>query len=189
MTKHRINRTLVIETAVQYVNQHGLAALTLAAIAQTLDIKLPSLYNHISGIEDMHATLAAYGAQALFRCCQDAAVGQSGDAALRTIANAYRDFIRQNPGIYAATLVQSTVPNAALAHANQDLMHLLTRVLQPYALTPHDTIHVLRGLRSIVHGFSTLEATGTFALPVDTNDSFQTVMQWFITSIASIPRI
>jgi len=185
MTKHRINGTLVIETATTYVNQHGLAALTLAAIAQTLDIKLPSLYNHISGIDDLHAALAAHGAQALFRCCQDAAVGRSGDVALRTMADAYRDFIRQNPGIYAATLVQSPIPNPALEHANNELMHLLTRVLQPYALSPQDTIHVLRGLRSIVHGFSTLEATGTFALPVDTTASFHTMMQWFI---ASIPR-
>lgn len=189
MTKHRINRTMVIETAVQYVNQHGLDALTLAAIAQTLDIKLPSLYNHISGIDDLYAALAAYGAQSLYRCCQAAAVGRSGDEALRTMADAYRDFIRQNPGIYAASLGLSTLPNPALEHANQDLMHLLTRVLEPYQLSPHDTIHVLRGLRSIVHGFSTLEATGTFALSVDTTDSFQTVMQWFITSIASIPRI
>lgn len=186
MTKHRIHRTLVIETAAHYVNAHGFSALTLAAVAHELGIKLPSLYNHVSGIDDLQGALAAYGANALFLCCQDAAVGQSGDMALIAIAYAYRDFIRHNQGVYAATLHPQILENPALVHANQALMHLLERVLAPYHLTPHATIHVLRGLRSLVHGFCTLEATRTFALPVDPTDSFRIMLAWYV---ASIPHI
>lgn len=188
MTKHRINRTLVIETAASYVNTHGFAALTLAAIAHELGIKLPSLYNHVSGIDDLQGALAAHAANALFLCCQDAAIGRSGDDAILAIAHAYRDFIQHNQGTYAATLHPQRTENPALVQANQALMQLLIRVLEPYALTPDDTIHVLRGLRSLVHGFSTLESTPTFALPVDPADSFRIMLEWYIASIPHIPE-
>lgn len=188
MTKHRINRTLVIETAASYVNTHGFAALTLAAVAHELGIKLPSLYNHVSGIDDLQGALAAHAANALFLCCQDAAIGRSGDDAILAIAHAYRDFIHHHHGTYTATLHPQHTENPALVQANQALMQLFARVLEPYALTPHDTIHVLRGLRSLVHGFCTLEATQSFALPVDPAESFRMMLQWYITSIAHITQ-
>ncbi|MFM7679081.1 MAG: TetR/AcrR family transcriptional regulator [Roseiflexaceae bacterium] len=189
MTKHRINRTLVIDTAAHYVNTHGFAALTLAAVAHELGIKLPSLYNHVSGIDDLQGALAAHAAEALFVCCQDAAIGRSGDTALLAIAHAYRDFIRHNQGTYAATLHPQPRENPALVQANQALMQLFTRVLEPYALSPDDTIHVLRGLRSLVHGFCTLEATRTFAVPVDPAESFRIMLEWYIASIPHITHI
>jgi hypothetical protein len=41
----------------------------------------------------------------------------------------------------------------------------------------------LRGLRSIVHGFATLEESGAFGLPIDMNVSFHTIVMAYIASI------
>jgi hypothetical protein len=62
-------------------------------------------------------------------------------------------------------------------------MELLERILISFELSGSDRTHVLRGLRSIVHGFATLEESGAFGLPIDMNVSFQTIMTAYIASI------
>ena len=76
MAKQRVTRALVVEAAARHVNTYGFAALTLAPIAAELGIKIPSLYNHVDGLDALQAALAGYGAQALFLRCQDAAIGR-----------------------------------------------------------------------------------------------------------------
>jgi AcrR family transcriptional regulator len=183
MAKHRVTRILVVEAAARHVNTYGFAALTLAPIAAELGIKIPSLYNHVDGLDALQAALAGFGAQALFLRCQDAAIGRGGADALLAIAEAYRSFIILNPGIYAATLHPQSQPNPELVQANQSLMELLERILIPFELSGADRTHVLRGLRSIVHGFATLEESGAFGLPIDMNVSFHTIVMAYIASI------
>ena len=72
MAKQRVTRALVVEAAARHVNTYGFAALTLAPIAAELGIKIPSLYNHVDGLDALQAALAGFGAQALFLRCQDA---------------------------------------------------------------------------------------------------------------------
>jgi AcrR family transcriptional regulator len=183
MSKQRITRALVIEAAARHVNTFGFASLTLAPIASELGIKIPSLYNHIDGLDGLQAALAGYGAHQLFLRCQDAAIGRGGAEALAAIAEAYRSYIILNAGTYAATLHPQRQPNPELAQANHALMELFERILIPFELSSTDQIHVLRGLRSIVHGFATLEAAGGFGLPIDMNMSFQTIVTGYIANI------
>jgi AcrR family transcriptional regulator len=183
MAKHRVTRALVVEAAARHVNIYGFAALTLAPIAAELGVKIPSLYNHVNGLDALQAALAGYGAQALFLRCQDAPIGRGGADALLAIAEAYRSYIILNAGTYAATLHPQRQPNPELAQANLALTELLERILIPFELSAADRIHVLRGLRSIVHGFATLESAGGFGLPIDMNASFQTIVSTYITSI------
>ena len=183
MAKHRVTRALVVEAAARHVNTYGFSALTLAPIATELGVKIPSLYNHVDGLDGLQAALAGFGAQALFLRCQDAAIGRGGADALMAIAEAYRSYIILNAGTYAATLHPQRQPNPELAQANHALMELFERILIPFELSPTDRIHVLRGLRSIVHGFATLESAGGFGLPIDKNASFQAIVSAYINSI------
>jgi AcrR family transcriptional regulator len=183
MARHSITRALVVEVAARHVNSHGYAALALAPIATTLGIKLPSLYNHVDGLDGLRAALAGYGAQALSVRCRDAAVGRGGADALWAIADAMRSYIILNPGTYAASLAPQTAPNLELAQANHELTELLERILIPYELNCAERTNVLRGFRSLVHGFATLETADAFGLPIDMNSSFQTIMQHYIAGI------
>ena len=44
-------------------------------------------------------------------------------------------------------------------------------------------IHAVRGLRSIVHGFATLELAGGFVMPLDCDESFCRLMQAFLAGL------
>ncbi|NBU64296.1 MAG: TetR/AcrR family transcriptional regulator [Chloroflexia bacterium] len=174
-----ITRTQVIDCAATLVNNHGFAALSLAQIASQTGVKVPSLYNYVTGIDDVRLALATRGAQAILAVVVHAAVGRAGGEAIMAVALAYRTYIVRNPGVYAAT-IQPNNPDPDFLHANGELLRVLTQILAPYHLSAHDLIHALRGLRSVVHGFATLEISGGFGMPVDLDASFAQMVQTFI---------
>ena len=45
-----VDRARVVEVAAKLADEVGLEALTLAQVAARLNVKLPSLYNHVDGL-------------------------------------------------------------------------------------------------------------------------------------------
>ena len=43
-----------------------------------------------------------------------------------------------------------------------------------------EAIHALRALRSVVHGFATLEAAGGFGIPLNLDESFRRLVELLI---------
>jgi len=180
-----ITRTQIIDSAAALVNTHGFAALSLAQIAGQAGIKVPSLYNYVTGIDDVRQALATRGAQEILAIATHAAVGRAGGDAIMAVALAYRTYIVHNPGVYTAT-IQTDNSDLAFQHANSELLRVLTQILAPYQLSEPDLIHALRGLRSLVHGFATLEISGGFGMPVDLDASFVQMVQTFIGGISRL---
>ena len=180
-----ITRTQVIDCAATLVNSHGFAALSLAQIASQTGIKVPSLYNYVTGIDDVRQALATRGAQAILAVVVHAAVGRAGSEAIMAVALAYRAYIVHNPGVYTAT-IQTNNADPVFQQANAELLRVLTQILAPYHLSAQDLIHALRGLRSLVHGFATLEISSGFGMPVDLDTSFVQMVQTFIGGLMRV---
>ena len=53
MARNSISDELIVETSARLSNKVGLDNLSLKMIAEELDIKSPSLYNHISSLDDI----------------------------------------------------------------------------------------------------------------------------------------
>ena len=81
---------------------------------------------------------------------------------------------RAHPGLYAA--IQPSVHredvDQELAAAGLEVLQVLEAVLRSYGIGGDDAIHAIRGLRSAVHGFITLEAAGAFGMAQDVEESF-----------------
>ena len=60
-----LNETVVVDAAAELVNETGPEALSIAALAQRLQVKSPSLYNHINGLDGLQQKLALRGLQQL----------------------------------------------------------------------------------------------------------------------------
>ncbi|MGD2050699.1 MAG: TetR family transcriptional regulator, partial [Chloroflexota bacterium] len=59
--RRRLNRELVIRKAAEMADEGGsLTAVSLTALAQELDIRPPSLYNHVDSLEDLHCGMAIF---------------------------------------------------------------------------------------------------------------------------------
>ncbi len=157
--------------------------LTLAALADRLGVRTPSLYNHIDGQDGLHRELTLYGSRELLDRITRAAVGVSGPEALIAVANAYRAFARQHPGVYAYTLRAPSPGDAEHVAAGEDAVGVLAAIFELMGLEPEEAIHAIRGFRSLIHGFVDLEMNGGFALPLDLDESYRRAVESYLTGI------
>jgi AcrR family transcriptional regulator len=177
---------MVLQTAAEIADTHGLDEVTLATLAQKLGIRSPSLYNHVDGLPGLRNKLAIYGMKQLTEVLTRAAIGRSKDDAVRAIGEAYAAFARAHPGLYEATLRAPDPQDAELQRAAEELVNLVVRVLNAYGLEEEVALHTVRGLRSLLHGFASLEQRGGFGLPLDLDASFRLMMDIFLAGIHTL---
>lgn len=171
--------TEILAAAAELADQFGMQEVTLANLAKKLGIRPPSLYNHFDGLGGLRKKMAIYGIYRLYEVLAQAAIGVSGDEAVLTISKAYVDFARKHPGVYEATLMAPDMEDEDVQHAGSKVVDLTVRVLQAYRLEGDTAIHAVRGLRSILHGFSSLEQSGGFKMAVDLNESLEIIIKAF----------
>ncbi len=178
--KAGLDHAAVVQAAAALADTGGIGLLTLADLAARLGVRTPSLYNHVAGLPGLRRDLALLGTRELGARLSRAAIGKSGDAAVQALCRAYRAFVNERPGLYAATVRSGLLadqPDPELNAAQQDIVDVGLMVLAAYQLSGADAIHAARGLRSIVHGFATLEASDGFGISLDLDTSFEQLVQ------------
>lgn len=181
-----IGREQVIAVAAELADVHGLEGLTLAQVAERLNIRIPSLYHHVAGLAGLRRELALLAVRELMERMRNAAVGKSGDAAVIALAQAYREYATKHPGRYAATVRAPDPNDRELAQLSDEIIRVVLAVLEPYQLPQASLIHAVRGLRSIVHGFALLEIAGGFGMPLDRDESFRLLVHFFTAGLRSV---
>jgi AcrR family transcriptional regulator len=165
----------VVAAAAELADEQGFDSLTLAALAERLGVRPPSLYAHVGGLEDLRARLAGLGAEQLAARLQAAAVGRSGGEALVAVADAYRAYAHARPGAYAA-LQRVPASDAPGAEAAARAVAVVVAVLAGYGLQGDAALHATRAIRAALHGFVLLEAQQGFGLPLAPDRSFATLV-------------
>ncbi len=118
-----------------------------------------------------------------------AAVGKARDEAIIALARAFRAFIKEHPGLYALTVRSALLADAAdsdMQQAQAEVLSVMTAVMAAYNLGGDDAIHAIRGLRSIGHGFATLEAAGGFGIAVDLDESYQRLVRMYLAGLGPV---
>ena len=186
MAKRRwLTPDIVIEKAAAMADEaKQFETVTLTAVAAALDVRVPSLYNHVANLEDLHHSMAVYGTQLLLADLRAATAGQTGRAALLAMAAAYRQFVQAHPGLYPLTIRAPEPDDPVLTALAQEMVQLLQWVLASFGLQGDDAIHAIRGLRAILHGFSTLEAAEGYKMPLVLDESFQRLINTYLDGLA-----
>jgi AcrR family transcriptional regulator len=183
-----LNRAVVVEAAGALADERGLEDLSLTDLAGRLGVRKPSLYNHLAGIEDLRRELALAGLQELGRSLSRAAAGKAGGDGLFALAEAYRSFVKQRPGLYEATIRSyrlSYPDDVELGAAEGEALEPVLAVLASCGIRDGEAIHAARGLRSVAHGFATLEEAGGFGMSADENESFRRLVRAFADGLRS----
>ncbi|MFD1735052.1 WHG domain-containing protein [Bacillus salitolerans] len=178
-----LDQTTILQTAAEIANTEGLAAVTLASLAKKLNIRPPSLYNHVDGLEGLRKKLAIYALEKLYNSLTPVVIGRSGDEAVFHLAQAYVRFARDSPGLYEATLQAPNTHDTEVQLIGKRIVELTIHVLRAYELEDEAAIHAVRGLRSILHGFASLEQKGGFGLPLDLDKSFTLLIKAYLSGI------
>lgn len=175
-TRIRLDKNAVVQAAVEILNAEGVQALTLSRLAEELGIQTPSLYNHVDGLAGLQQELSVMNAKLLAERLSAAAIGKSGQELFMEAAQAFRNYVKEYPGLYMSTLRSSgnqQAPVADLQREEERTMKVGLAVMASLGLQGEDAIHGLRAFRSMVHGFATLEVAGGFGLPQDCDESFR----------------
>lgn len=182
----KLDLPIILQKAVEIVDEQGLDQLSIGLLAEKLDVRPPSLYNHLDGLHELRQKLAIQGVKKLNEYMLQAAVGRSGDDAIRAISKAYIQFVREHPGLYDASTRFSDAKDQELQQAQRSVVQLVLQVLDAYNLQEEMAIHMVRGLRSILHGFTSIEQMGGFGMPLDINKSFSILLNTFIEGIHAV---
>jgi AcrR family transcriptional regulator len=178
-----LTTAIVTESAARIADDVGLQSLTLAAVAQQLGVRLPSLYKHIDGTNGLHREIAVRAKTELADVLRRAAVGRTRGEALRAVAAAYRSWAARHPGQYQATVRAAAPGDAADHEAGLAAAGVVFDVLTGYRLHGDDAVDATRALRAALHGFVTLESEGGFGLPADVDRSFDRLVSALIVAM------
>lgn len=179
----KVNLARIRQEAGFLANRRGLDGLSMSDLAQVLNVRTPSLYSHVAGIGDVKRLLALHGLAELDSTVSRATIGRSGPGAVRALLNAYREFVEKNPGVYAATVPTPPRSDREWSGAVDHLMGTFLASLQEYDLRGPEVVHALRGLRSLVHGFVSLESSGALKHPVNRDESFAWLVESFLAAL------
>lgn len=175
----------VTDIAIEIIDAFGVDALTLTAVAKRAGVAAPSLYKHVHSVADLRDHVAARVVAQMRERLADAVMGRSLDDAVRALMQAYRDYVISYPNRYAV-FPQAPPQDPDLALATDRLLDVVLALLRGYGLHGEQAIHAARCLRSVAHGFASLQAAGGFGLPENLDVSYDYLTGMLTNGIARI---
>lgn len=184
----KVTREKIILISEQIINQAGYDALNLTKVAKALGIRTPSLYNHISGLNELRTELKRYAFQQLKDRIVTATVGRSGRQALRALGLAYIQFMNDRPGLFEAALNPVGQTDPAIQKETSAILDIILRILKPYPLSEEQAIHFVRGIRALAYGFGALERQRGFNIDIPLNKSIILAFDTYLEGLPDMPR-
>jgi len=184
MAQKGISRDIIFAKAIEMIERNGTPTISMREIAEELEIKTPSLYNHVKSMNELFIEISFYAAEELRQTLLTAIKGKSKDEALFALTAAYRNFAKEHTGLYKVTMTLPSLPENILTHTVTAIADPIFLVLSKYGLNKEQSIHWQRILRSIIHGFLTQEEAGFFKhYPVSVEVSYQTAIRCFLNGL------
>ncbi|OBA04606.1 transcriptional regulator [Bacillus subtilis] len=177
-----LSQKMIIDAAAEIADQEGLNSVTLAALSKKMNVRPPSLYNHINGLQAIRTELAVSGLTRLYEQMAVSVTEQKEDAAMLSLAHAYVDFAVENPGYYEASLLKVQDERAEIV--SEEIVRLVSKLLIENGYASDKTaIHATRGLRSLLHGFTALIAKEAFEREEDISESLSYSIRTFLSGL------
>lgn len=161
----------------------GLSQLTLAALAQRLGVRQPSLYKHIDSMAGLHRDIAVNAKRALGEVLARASVGRSGADAITAMSYSYREWALRHPARYEASNLMPAAGDVEDEAVSVAAIQVIADVLTAYHLEGDDAVDAIRAFRSTLHGFVSYETAGAFRWSADVNRSFERLVHGFIVAL------
>jgi AcrR family transcriptional regulator len=190
MPRPGLTAASVTEAAAGLVDENGFEQLSMSLLAERLGIKTPSLYKHVAGQADLAHRIAVLSMHEFADAIRDAIQGRAGSEALAAGAQAMRRWVLDHPGRYATgNAATATGPDDPLIPAVERVVASWAAMIRGYKLGPGQEIHALRMLRSVLHGFATVEATGGFQMDADVDESFTWMINFIDQGLQAIAAV
>lgn len=183
MPRAGLSTRRVIEAAAEMLDQQPGEEPGIAAVAEHLGVRPPSLYKHVEGATGLRRGIMLRAKAEFATVLGEAAIGKAREEAVRSVSLAYRQWAKNHPGQYPLTRRAPAPGDRDDEDVSTRLADVLYTVLSGYRIGGDDLIDATRFLRSSLHGFVDLETTGAFRLPRDPDRSFARLISSITTSL------
>jgi AcrR family transcriptional regulator len=181
----RTSRAAIVLAARALLEEGGLDAVVMGAVAERVGVRGPALYKHVA---DRAALIRAVGDTVTADLRETLDRAMSGDdptADLRALALAYRAFVHANPNSYGllfAHLEPALQPDSkAVAALGRPIVAAVGRLMG------EEGPDALAGGRTFVawaHGFLSMELAGAFRLGGDLDVAYATGIDLILAGIS-----
>ena len=186
--KIKLNKNIILKTAANMADTEGIASVTLKALAEQLNVKSPSLYKHINGLEELNKELMLYGWKSIEKEMTKAAVGRSKDDAIIAMCIAFRNYIKQHPGVFETMQRYNMYNSKENLQATEAVVSVVFQVFSAYDLSEEQTVHLVRILRSFLQGFLDIEIHGGFGNSLSVEESFDFALKILLNGIHDLHK-
>ncbi|MFL0245649.1 TetR/AcrR family transcriptional regulator [Candidatus Clostridium stratigraminis] len=184
MQKRNLTREKIIQAAFALADEIGLNQITFPKLAEKLDIKYPSLYNHFDNMDNLKKEMTIYLLKELNLKLMQRLIGKSGEDAIREFANVHKDFAFENRTGYALIMNIPSKEDEELYRLMKETNMIVNQVLEYFVKDKTILIHKSRALRSLLHGFISMTFLGYFQGDAKIEDSFALMVDDFILSLS-----
>ena len=185
MPKHGLTKEAVLDAAEALIEAHGVSHLTTGTLAKSLGIKPASLYNHITSTEQLRQMLAQRASDKLAAALSQAINGKTREDACFALADAYRTFVHDSPGLYHLILM-IPISGMEITDGLSGVIRAVFDALDGFHITEGEKAHWQRILRTVMHGFSTQELWGYFSHSnADRNETYRLAVKTVTDGILS----
>jgi len=187
MEKKSLSIKLIVDTAVRLTEERGYGNFSVRELAQELQVKAASLYNHIDSIKTVNCEVAKAASAEMSRTLSEVILNKKRDEALTSLSYAFRQFIKDHYELYQAILALPQLDQSNgddLRQIGRDSMQAIRNVLRQYRISAQNVIHLGRILRSELQGFTLFEVAGYFSIPDCPSElSFKFLVKQFISML------
>lgn len=162
MKNRGLTKELIVSETVKYIEESGKSMISLHELARRLEVKTPSLYNHIKNTKELQYEVFQHTIDKFVKNQQLAIENKQKDEAIRAFAEAYYSFAIENKGLYHLIMSIPSEDDDKAKEIAIPLLKLVVEILSNYGLSEESIAHWQRVLRAILHGFVSEEYLGYF---------------------------
>lgn len=180
-----LTAALVVETAAAVADSDGVDAVTLTRVSQELGCHVTSLRHYVPTVEALHREIALVAIRSLSDQLWQAALGISGEPALRALAAVYREFVREHGGLAEAMFSHRlTAKDPEFEAAGQRSVQPIQAALKSFGLTDANVVRAHRAFTAALRGFTTSETLGIYR-GADADECFEAIVDLFVEGLTT----
>ena len=184
----RLSRADVVQAALDLLEAHGPAALTLHAVARALGVRAPSLYNHVESLGDLQQAMIVQVMRQVLAVPVPASSSQPSDA-LRALCEGFRALSRTRPShVNWIITFPGDLGRAPLAEVWGQVLGRILGGVEGFPIPPEARIHASYLVISALAGFHRMELRGAID-PQDADASFAWMVDRLVETLEALgPR-
>ena len=179
----RITKADVIHTAADIADKNGLSNVSLKVVAESLNIRTPSLYNHIDSLEALLREIAYNGMKTMNERMMQAAIGKIGDDAIQSVGQAYLNYMIEHPGIYETIQWATWHGTEETGKIFDNYLSLLKTLALSCNFNPVNIDEILNLLTGVLHGYTNLQLRYAFTKPDGVRTSLSTALDTVLAGL------